>query len=77
MLLFINLIENKYLIFNMERQGRPRLDSVLHGLLNDQKDLKRLKTNDSRWASINNKVINNPSYNFVLLEVPKEVSNSL
>ena len=35
----------------MEGGARPRLDSV-HGMMSEQKDFKKLKTNDARWKKI-------------------------
>ena len=49
--------------------GRPRLDSI-HGLLNETRDYKRLKTTDLRWKKID-KTIQQPSTQLVLIEVPK------
>jgi hypothetical protein len=31
------------------QKRRERLDSVLHGVLEDGRDLKKLKTTDKRW----------------------------
>ena len=50
---------------------RSRLDS-LHGLLEDHRDYKRMKTDDSRWAKID-KRISQPSTQLILFEVPKGV----
>jgi len=33
-------------------KGRQRVDSVLHGLLDEERDYKRMKTDDARWKKI-------------------------
>lgn len=38
---------------------RQRLDSVLHGLMEDVKDNKRMRTDGQRWKKIN-QIINKP-----------------
>jgi len=50
-------------------EGRPRLDSM-HGLLNETRDYKRLKTADLRWKKID-KTINQSQTQLVLIEVPR------
>jgi hypothetical protein len=50
-------------------EGRPRLDSM-HGLLNETRDYKRLKTGDHRWAKID-KTLQKPATQLVLIEVPR------
>jgi hypothetical protein len=49
--------------------SRPRLDSI-HGLMNETRDYKKLKTDDLRWKKID-KTINAPSTSLVLIEVPR------
>ena len=50
-------------------EGRPRLDSM-HGLLNETRDYKRLKTADQRWVKIE-KSIQKPATQLILIEVPR------
>ena len=50
-------------------EGRPRLDSM-HGLLNETRDYKRLKTADQRWVKID-KTLQKPATQLVLIEVPR------
>lgn len=52
---------------------RQRLDSVLHGLLDGERDMKKLGTEDSRWKKIDH-IINKPTTSLILFEVPKGVS---
>ena len=50
-------------------EGRPRLDSM-HGLLNETRDYKRLKTADQRWVKID-KSLQKSATQLVLIEVPR------
>ena len=52
--------------------GRQRVDSVVHGLMSEHKDYKRMKTGDATWAKID-KLMNKPTTQLILVEVPKGV----
>ncbi len=57
----------------MERpEKRQRFDSIIHGVLNDEVDYKRMKTGDSTWNKID-KMISKANTQILLIEVPKGV----
>lgn len=54
----------------LKQKRRERLDSVIHGVLDDSRDLKKLKTADARWAKIS-QIIGKPTTQLILFEVPR------
>jgi hypothetical protein len=58
------------------QQRRQRLDSVLHGILDEGRTYKRMRADGQRWKKIS-QIINKPDTQLLLFEVPKDVSTQV
>ena len=57
---------------DLEEGKRQRFDSIIHGVMNEHRDYKRMKTGDSTWNKVA-KIMAKPSTRLMLIEVPKGV----
>lgn len=54
---------------------RSRVDSVLHGLFDEARDLKRMTADGKKWKKISH-IIAKPTTQLLLFEVPRGVTKT-